>query len=443
MKTDEVRLEFLPVAGVSGHPLNRDFPREGEVWESFLASVKEHGVLQPLVVRLMPDGGGWQALAGHRRLAAAGMAGLKKVPCVIRDCDERGAVEFLLLENLQRADLDPIEEGRLVSAMLEAGASVEDVATRISRSVEWVTARQGVLDLGDEVRAALRVRRGECGHLSMGAAAALLMVPAEERARAEQLVLHPDWQDEPLGARDAEATVRKLVLEPLRRRLAWEQGGAALKKAWAGKLAKALPKETAKELAVMLGRWDEVQGGWDKLALEEIFTEEVTAAGKGRTWAELATRHGLAVRILPGGEGGVAVVDSRLLRQAEEARAEMGLETWLRTGKAAKPKDKAVARAEAALSGDGELDYSEEEPPEPVATPGAAEGTKITQTMEHAGMIDLGTVKRVAMWAVATDSDPQQAPEWVPMWAKEMAMEGDWEFIDRVCNWVMGLRVGR
>ncbi len=419
------------------HPLNRVFSTEGGAWAEFVRSVEVHGVVQPLVVR--PYEGDWEILAGHRRAAAAEECGLKTVPCTVRDLSDKEAVEFLLLENLQREDLDVVAEAELVQAMLNHGTDAKEVARRISRSVEWVLLRQGVLLLGDEVRAALKMPRGEQGHLSVGAAAALLAVPAEAREEAVQMVLHPDWQDEPLNARDAEATVKTRVLEPLKRKVAWEAGAAALKKAWRKRLALILTKEEGKDLAVVMGRWDEEQGGFDRAAEEMLPAEMVTDAGKGKYWAGLAVRHGLAVRVLPGGEAGVAVVDGRLLAQAEEARSESGMETWLVTGRK-KGRDLQVVKAEADLNKEPDPEFSDEEGAGPVATPGNADGLKITQGMEHGAWVDMGLVKKVAMWAISTDADPNTAPEWVPGWAKELAYEGRWSTIDAVMNWVKSLK---
>jgi hypothetical protein len=326
-------------------------------------------------------------------------------------------------------------------AMMATGRTAEDVARRISRSVEWVTLRQGVLALGDEVKTALKVKKGEHGYLSVGAAAVLLAVPAEERPRAVQLVLHPDWQDEPLGARDADAAVRKLVMEPMRQRMAWEKGAAALKKAWRERLCMLLPDAACGDLAVVMGKWDESRGGWDVDATKPLPPEDVTEDGKGKKWVDLAVRHGLAVRVLAGGEGGDPVVDGRLLRQAEEARAESGMEVWLKGKKAAVSGQASdVKTAEALLNGEGDPNYDETEPTGEVATPAGQDGIKIEQTMQHHAMIDMGLVKKVAMWACSNDADPNTAPEWVPQWAKELAYEGRWSTIDAVVNWVKGLK---
>ena len=176
-------------------------------------------------------------------------------------------------------------------------------------------------------------------------------------------------------------------------------------------------------------------------ATKPLPPEDVTEDGKGKKWVDLAVRHGLAVRVLAGGEGGDPVVDGRLLRQAEEARAESGMEVWLKGKKAAVSGQASdVKTAEALLNGEGDPNYDETEPTGEVATPAGQDGMKIEQTMQHHAMIDMGLVKKVAMWACSNDADPNTAPEWVPQWAKELAYEGRWSTIDAVVNWVKGLK---
>lgn len=425
-------IEEIGLGDLEAHPLNRQFPREGGDWAELVRSIAEHGIIQPLVVRRLATGKA-QILAGHRRAEAAVECGLETAPCLVRELDDRQAMEFLLVENLHRSDLDPVEEAVLVSAMLAQGRTAEELSRKISRSVEWVALRQGVLDLGTEVREALRVPRGERGHLTIGAAAVLLAVPVEERPRAEQLVLHPDWQDEPLGARDAEAAVRKLVLDPMRGKAAWEKQGTERKRAWRELLSGLLPNGEEKELAIVLAAYDDTKGGWDVDATGKLPAEEVTHDGTGRTWVELAVRHGLAVRVIRGEDTALAVVDSRLLRHAEEARAESGLETWLKAKK---------TPIKARLDPDTDPNYDPEEPAEPVATPGDADGVKISQIFEHYAMMNIGEVKRVAMWAMSTDADPATAPDFVPKVIREMAFAGEWDRIDAVCNWFLSLKGG-
>jgi hypothetical protein len=164
------------------------------------------------------------------------------------------------------------------------------------------------------------------------------------------------------------------------------------------------------------------------------WSETTDDAPPGLLWLHLACRHGLAVKIAPGvlPDSTLALVDTRILRMAEAARAEHGDVAWLKSK--GPSRDARAEAAKAVLDGKGEPDYDDAEPPE----------TVIEQTMQHHAYIDMGAVKKVAMWAVgvtdAGNADPQHAPDYVPKWARELAMGGYWTEIDEICNWVVGLR---
>jgi hypothetical protein len=141
-------------------------------------------------------------------------------------------------------------------------------------------------------------------------------------------------------------------------------------------------------------------------------------------------------------EGSKAVVDEGLLRQAEAARAKHGLDVWL---DAPEPKQ-APAPTPGGLAKTGVENPEDvlreiEERDNPAPEEPEAE-TVIEQRMEHWAMIDMGAVRRLKNWANATDSDPMKAPEWLPKWAKDLAMGGYWQEIDQICNWVISLKGG-
>lgn len=137
------------------------------------ASIREQGILQPLVVR--PRGERYQLLAGERRFRAARLAGLERVPIEIRDVDDRGALEVALVENLQREDLSPLEEAEGYARLgREFGLTQEAVAERVGKSRPAVTNALRLLQLPEEVR-----REVDVGRLSAGHARALLGVPSE------------------------------------------------------------------------------------------------------------------------------------------------------------------------------------------------------------------------------------------------------------------------
>lgn len=429
----------LRVAELVPHALNREFARKGRKWEEFVESVRKEGrVLVPLHVWEQEDGSP-VILAGHRRQAAAVACGLEVVPGFLHQMDEAEALAFLVNENLQREELDAVDEARLVAAMRdELKFSEMEIAERISRSVEWVRTRQMMLALGDEVLFAVRDPHPD-RHLSLGAVEHLIRVPEEWREEAVQLVLHPEFDVRPLGPEAARDVIRKCVLEPRTAERAWNEGLPKVVEEWRKRLKGQLTKEEVDGFQVKGIEWSEAESALrGTVAAEDVVAEveKAEAAPANLTWLRMAARVGLAVKILPDGPAGEsqARVDARLIRLSEQALAEHGGTPWL----VVDGKEKTVpTRTEAALSvldGGGEVMWQDDE-----KTEGPPEGGE----MEHHAWCDLTVVKRVAMWAVSADADPKAAPEWVPKWAVEMAFEGDWPRIDAVVNWVMTLKAAK
>ena len=138
-------------------------------------SIKQHGVLQPLVVRPMPNGA-YQLVAGERRWRAARMAGLSQVPVVIRELDDAQVLELALIENLQREDLNPMEEAAGYQELMESfGLTQEQVSAKVGKSRPVVTNALRLLNLPDPVRELV-----EAGKLSAGHGRALLALEEEE-----------------------------------------------------------------------------------------------------------------------------------------------------------------------------------------------------------------------------------------------------------------------
>ncbi|MFQ8766155.1 MAG: ParB/RepB/Spo0J family partition protein [Oscillospiraceae bacterium] len=133
---------------------NRLQPRKSFNEEELAAladSIRQHGVIQPLTVRLL-DTGYYQIIAGERRWRAARMAGLREVPVVIIEADDKKAMELALIENLQRTDLTPIEEARGYQQLIgEYGLTQEQVADRVSKSRPAVANAMRLLSLPDEL----------------------------------------------------------------------------------------------------------------------------------------------------------------------------------------------------------------------------------------------------------------------------------------------------
>ena len=141
-------------------------------------SIAQHGVLQPLLVRPL-IGGGYQIVAGERRWRAARMAGVQEVPAVVRDLSESEVMQLALIENLQREDLNPLEEAGGYQALMEGyGFTQEDVARTVGRSRPAVANALRLLALPEDLRALVQE-----GKLSAGHARALLAFPDEEGMR--------------------------------------------------------------------------------------------------------------------------------------------------------------------------------------------------------------------------------------------------------------------
>lgn len=142
------------------------------------ASIREHGVLQPVLVRPVPGAPGtYELIAGERRWRAASAAGLRTVPAVVRPLDDRGALEAALVENLQREDLNALERARAYRALMdEFGLTQEAVARRVGRSQPSVANTLRLLSLPPEVQSSL-----EAGRITEGHGRALLGIADQSR----------------------------------------------------------------------------------------------------------------------------------------------------------------------------------------------------------------------------------------------------------------------
>lgn len=148
------------------------------------ASIREHGLLQPIMVRPMVGELGYELVAGERRLRAARLAGLERIPAIIRAIDDRASAEAALIENVQREDLNPVERARAFSALIERfGLTQAEVAQRVGLDRSSVANIVRLLDLEPEILEML-----ETGALSLGHGKALLSLPSGEGrvARARQ-----------------------------------------------------------------------------------------------------------------------------------------------------------------------------------------------------------------------------------------------------------------
>ena len=151
---------------------NKDQPRktfDEEALQELADSIKQHGVLQPLLVRPLTTGG-YQLVAGERRWRASRIAELKEVPVIIKELSDNEAMEIAIIENLQREDLNPIEEAEGLQALIDkCGYTQEEVAVSVGKSRPAITNSLRLLRLPEEVRSLTKD-----GFISAGHARALL-----------------------------------------------------------------------------------------------------------------------------------------------------------------------------------------------------------------------------------------------------------------------------
>lgn len=184
---------------------NRAQPRKSfdeEALEELANSISTHGVIQPLLVRPLADGG-YQLIAGERRWRASRMAGLTEVPVVIREMSDSEAMELALVENLQREDLNPIEEAQGLALLMETyGLTQEQAAKRVGKSRPAVANSMRLLSLPQDVLA--MVERGE---LSAGHARTILALEnsGQITALANEII------KKNLSVRETERAVKALL----------------------------------------------------------------------------------------------------------------------------------------------------------------------------------------------------------------------------------------
>jgi ParB family chromosome partitioning protein len=168
------------------------------------ASIKASGLLQPIIVRSRGDGK-WELVAGERRLRAVGRLGWTEIPAVIRDFDDRAMLTLALVENLQRADLNPLEEAEGYQRLIdEFGLTQQQVADAVGKDRTTITNLLRVLTLQPAVRQLL-----ERGHISAGHARALLPIKDER----QQLEVANEIVARQLSVREVEARARALTSE--------------------------------------------------------------------------------------------------------------------------------------------------------------------------------------------------------------------------------------
>ena len=230
----------LPLQKVEPNPRQPRRVFDEEELQSLADSIAEHGIVQPIAVR--DEGNGYyMIIAGERRWRAARLAGLQEVPVVVLDADDRTVMELALVENLQRQDLNPMEEAEGYRVLMEEyGLTQEQTADRVGKSRSAVANALRLLALPDEVRELV-----ENGALTAGHARAILSLPSEklQRAAAQKILALR------LSVRQAEAMCKRMGAEAKP-----EKPKSVLTVDYVGECEKALTKQLSRKVKIVNGK---------------------------------------------------------------------------------------------------------------------------------------------------------------------------------------------
>jgi ParB family chromosome partitioning protein len=198
-------LTQVPVSAIRANPMQPRTTLDPEALAELAASIREHGLIQPLVVTQQgPEQ--YQLIAGERRWQAAHLAGLATVPVIVKEATPQQALELALVENIQRADLNPLEEAAAFHQLVEDfGLTQDQVAERVGKSRVAVTNTLRLLRLPSEVKQALADGIISEGH----ARAVLALATPEAQVAALKVVV-----GKALSVRQTEELVRRLSAEP-------------------------------------------------------------------------------------------------------------------------------------------------------------------------------------------------------------------------------------
>jgi len=226
----DTRIETLPLREIEPDPGQPRKTFDDETLAELSASIAEHGLLQPIAVRPKPSGG-YLIVAGERRWRASRMAGLTEVPVIVKDVTDEQAMELALVENLQREDLDPVEEAAGIrELMTRCDLTQEQAARKLGKSRSALANSLRLLSLPETVLELLK-----SGFITIGHAKVVLGLPTPElQEEAAQMIA-----DNQLNVRQAEALCKKLA--------------KPAKKPVAAPLPSALPVEVEESLKQALG----------------------------------------------------------------------------------------------------------------------------------------------------------------------------------------------
>ncbi len=195
----------IPIDNIIPNPRQPRASVDAEELSELAASIREHGVIQPIIVSYDDAGTGYMLIAGERRWLAAREAGLENIPAIVREVSEQQRIELALIENVQRADLSPLETAEAYRQLSEEfGLSHEQIAEQVGKSRVSVTNTLRLLKLPADVKAALAENKISEGH----ARALLSLGTPQAQSAVLQSILSKD-----LSVRQTELLVRKLTGE--------------------------------------------------------------------------------------------------------------------------------------------------------------------------------------------------------------------------------------
>jgi ParB family chromosome partitioning protein len=245
-REEEPGLERVPVDAIRPNPRQPRTSLDEESLVDLAESIKVHGILQPVLVRPLP-GTGYELIAGERRWRAAQIAGLERVPAIVRQSEDSERLELALIENMARSDLSPVQAAQACAALVEElGLTKEEVGRRVGRSRVAISNLIRLLDLPDEVLVML-----DSGELTEGHGRALLQTSNAQSQRG----LAREARDRGLSVRETEAMARASASAGARLRPADPAKGDRADAEWARKQAEdALAAALGIEVRVRLKR---------------------------------------------------------------------------------------------------------------------------------------------------------------------------------------------
>ncbi|MDO8668918.1 MAG: ParB/RepB/Spo0J family partition protein [Candidatus Buchananbacteria bacterium] len=200
----------LPVDQITPNPHQPRTNFDEADLQELVESIKEHGIIQPLIVSKVSSG--WQLIAGERRLRSAKLAGLKTVPAIVREMSEQKKMEIALIENLQRKNLNSLETASAYQKLVdEFNLTQEQLAKRVGKSRSAVANTLRILTVIDEVKEAIRD-----GQISEGHARVLAGLPQSDQALTLKIII-----SESLNVRETEKAGKQIVVKKHIRKVAF------------------------------------------------------------------------------------------------------------------------------------------------------------------------------------------------------------------------------